>query len=220
MYFKIKRQVSPSVFLSSVSVHTSYRGLGLSSLLINSSLRIARNRSKQIALVVARKAVDNYYTKFGFWGFTHYCTLTYRLNPTSLENSPVQLNFVPATALNIPNCSQLYDISYSKTSGSCERSFEYWSYIIFQCAVYRYSFDIIILGDEFVGYVIHNKGTIFEIATSLSNDLFCVSSLYTHCGNLDGIQILNIHPNHPVIGYFGGLDFTCPCASVVMVVIC
>ena len=65
------------------------------------------------------------------------------------------------------------------------------------------------LGGELVGYVIHNsKGTIFEIATSLSKNLFSVSSLYNHCGNLDGIQTLNIHPNHPVMEYFGGLDFT------------
>lgn len=197
------------VFLSSVSVHPSHRGFGLSSLLINSSLRIARNRSKQIALVIARKAVDNYYTKFGFWGFSHYSTLTYRLKSLRSMNSSVQLGFVPATASNILSCPQLYDLSYSMASGSCERSLEYWSYIIYQCTVYGYSFDIMMLHDEPVGYVIHNsKGTIFEIATSLSNDLFCVSSLYNHCGNVDGIQILNIYPHHPIIRYLQGFDFT------------
>ena len=206
---RLNGNLVPSVFLSSVSVHASHRGLGLSSLLINSSLRIARNRSKQIALVVARRAVDNYYTKFGFWGFTHYSTLSYRLNSFCLENLSVHLDFAPATALNISKCSQLYELSYSKTSGSCERSLEYWSFIIFQSAVYGYSFDIMMLGGELVGYVIHNsKGTIFEIATSLSKDFSPVSSLYNHCGNLDGIQTLNIHPNHPAMEYFGGLDFT------------
>jgi hypothetical protein len=206
---RLNQKFVQGVFLSSISVRESHRGLGLSTLLINAALSTACSRSKKVALVIARKAVDHFYTRFGFWGISHYCKFSYSETPSPVCPSTDLLKFVPASSQHFPKCQHFYNLNYSMSSGSCARPLKYWSYILYKCLAQEHRFDMLVYDNEPIGYVIHDSsGNVFEIATSLCHPALNIALFLDRCGMSNGFQVLHIHPLHPFISYLDGTDFT------------
>ena len=195
----IKGDVDSS-FISSVSVAEPFRGRGLGRILIEKAVDLTVLRAKTLAIIIARREVDNFYTKFGFWGVSHYNIV--ELDCRSIASgrlSSLQVKLQKCTTDYLPLCHDLYLLTYAQLSGSCTRGFQMWSYAI--CALSRIGirFEIITIYDSPVGYIIHDGlGNIYEISAFACYLESEACQLLRAC--FPGCTTLKFHidPAHPI----------------------
>lgn len=194
-------------FISSVSIKDGERGRGLSNLLMDASINSARDRDLSILLVIARRAVDGYYNRFGFWGLSQYSNVT--LEPASWplnKRFSQPLRLVPASAEDLIHCIALHVESYKYLVGSCLRNLEMWHYILRKLPYFKIRFDMIYIGGESVGYVIYDgKGNVYEIAIS-GQSVFEPRAIFEACAEGIDRVTLHVHPTHPFLEKLDGLD--------------
>ena len=74
-----------AVIFSDVCIDEKFRNQGFSIPMIQSAVKIAKERNFEFALLFARRALDHFYTRFSFWGVSSYSSVAIRL-PENLRN--------------------------------------------------------------------------------------------------------------------------------------
>lgn len=196
-------------FLSSICVAERSRGRGLSKLIMNYAIDECGRRDSAFAILIARRAVDYFYNKFNFWGLSQYSTIKINLNniPAPLNGLGVSVNTATEDDLFVINC--LYESTYSAQLGSCERSMEYWKYVLLKARFQNNEFLVFKIQDVVCGYIIFSGSEVYEIASKANLSYL---NLLQHLGESYSLTNINININsssqHPIVDEFHLVDFT------------
>lgn len=192
-------------FLSSICIAEAYRGKGLSSHLMNVAIAECGKRSSDFAILIARKAVDHFYNKFGFWGVAAYSRLSFKFDEIATLNSKFAINF--ATEMDIESLKIIHASVYGPLLGSCERSFEQWRHILWKAKWQGFSFVVFKTMDITAGYVIYSGSDIYEIAASANESNV---ALLACLGREFSITTFTLHVSqcHPLVRELRDIDFS------------
>lgn len=194
------------VFISSISVAESSRGNGVSRLLIDAAINAAKSRCADLAIVIARRAVDHFYSRFGFWGVSQYSRVTFRV-PEGLIASANQIAVRPAAEPDLAACAMLYADIYKGLLGHCERAPELWLYILRKSSYLGLLFDVMTFIDEVVGYAIHDGiGNFHELTTGPETTSCDTFTFLTDCAPKSQFLTLHIPPTHPFLRRLHSVD--------------
>lgn len=198
----------PGVFISSVSVAEKFRGEGVSRLLMRAAIDAASARRFDIAIVIARRLVDGFYTRFGFWGLAQYSKIT--LKPATLPmdaQSPRSVCLKPLDVDSFGACAALYASNYAHLAGHCFRSPEMWTYILGKLPYLGLKLDLVMVGDIVAGYAVHDgAGNFHEIATNIVAPICSSRSFLSAFPSEKGELTLHIPPTHPFVTKLNGGD--------------
>lgn len=149
---------------TTICVRKEYRKQGLGSRLINASIEIIGKKGYDLAILVARKSLDYYYTKFGFWGVSSYNQIEF-----SLENfTPIkklQIRKINNYAdIKVADFERLYFTAYQNCSGMVLRNKKYWAYVFKKIEISRNLFiEVVYDLDTIVAYIIRDSEKIYEL---------------------------------------------------------
>ena len=115
--------------LSSVCVHPEYRGQGVSRPLNELVIRSMRERGYDLAYLIARRAVDGYYNRFGFWGLASYQNVTLRKRNDRAGREWEFDRKSTFSDADLPIVSELYQLSYSGCFGQTHRTPADWQHL-------------------------------------------------------------------------------------------
>ncbi len=193
-------------FLSSICLDSSFRGRGLSESLINFSLDECKKRSSAFALVIARKAVDYYYLKFGFYGVASYSKVK-----IILKNNPKKIDFAMhvsrAEEKNISALNKIYKKTYSGLLGSCVRSPTLWRNIFNKASIFGMKVSVFSSQGNLVGYAIYSNSNVFEIACKNPSDYSALLSLIGDSLRSNEL-VLHLPPSHSALCDISDFDVT------------
>ena len=109
-------------YLTLVYVDPKYRGKKLVKFMIDEVGRVSSEHDHSATFVVARKAVKNFYYKFGYHGFSVFPEI--KIDTKSLVCEEEQNSIY-----NLEEISSAYEATYSKIAGSLLRNRRYWDSI-------------------------------------------------------------------------------------------
>jgi predicted N-acetyltransferase YhbS len=195
------------VFISSVCIEKSERGHGYSKALIHAAIDSGNRLGAAMAVVIARRKVDWFYTQFGFWGMSQYNTLRADIQPWSIEPEE-EILLRPAAQDDLFDCSLIYKATYHDAFGSCVRDNNTWLYNLGKAKHLNVKFSVIDNKGSIKGYAFHDEdGNIFEIAT-MDHDTAHNALISLAKQSKGTTLVLHIPPNHPVVSALAGLDLT------------
>jgi predicted acetyltransferase len=197
-----------AVFISSISVDESSRGKGVSLVLMEAAIKAATSYNKDIAMLIARRVVDNYYTRFGFFGVAQYSKTVFSMSTLphkkGLTGSIVNKSL---TTKDLAICAALYSQSYKGLLGHCLRNSKMWGYILHKLPYLGMHLDLITVDQKVTGYAIHDgRGGVYEIATGedppVCGAYFFLQAIAPECDNFT----LHVPPAHPFLAGLKGAD--------------
>ncbi len=194
-------------FLSSFCVDPSLRAQGYSRVLMAAALQACSTRSTAIALVIARRAVDRFYTKFGFWGLSQYSKLTVEAAALA-EISVAGFRLRRASPADIPQCNDKYAFAYKDSFGHCVRDRQTWEYILKKCGYLCVPVSVIEKEAVIIGYAVHDEsGNIHEIGCDNTPDARTALAVLARSA---AAKLLTVHipPIHPAVRALEGFDVT------------
>ncbi|MEQ1656519.1 MAG: GNAT family N-acetyltransferase [Nitrospira sp.] len=194
-------------FLSSFCVDPSLRAQGYSRILMAAALQACSTRSAAIALVIARRAVDRFYNKFGFWGLSQYSKLTVEAAALD-EISVAGFRLRRALPADIPQCNDKYAFAYKDSFGHCVRDRQTWEYILKKCVYLCVQVSVIEKESVIIGYAVHDEsGNIHEIGVGSTGDARITLALLSRSA---AAKLLTVHipPIHPAVRALEGFDVT------------
>jgi len=206
----LKDTILKGVFISSVSVAESARGQGLSRQLMDAIIGSSRMCGVDIAMLISRKGVDGYYTRFGFWGLSQYskATLEFATLPSGKESAK-STKLTPVVMRNFGTCAALHTNNYNKLFGHCVRKPEMWKYILYKTRYIGMQFDLVSIAGKTAGYVIHDgKGNLYEIATVSEEFTYNPYTFLKACAPDVERVTLHVHPTHPFLEKLEGADIS------------
>lgn len=189
---------------TSICIDKPFRDKGISVSLMEGAIAITQERGFDLAMLVARKAVDHYYVQFGFHGISSY----EKVAMEAISVSEEEMNFEPAGDGLIPFYSSCYDENYSECFGAFLRSHAQWKFIlhlIFQ----RKDMEAltILFKGEVIGYCFIQDKKICEIAALPK---FSLITILFNLKLLDKIKAaddwLDIPSNHLLVRNCRGRD--------------
>lgn len=150
--------------ISSVCVDPGLRGKGFSAPLMEYALEQSRARGFDLALLIARRAADHYYTRFGFWGISSYNKATIAL-PNPGNETPLIITLLPAKPEHTGLHSEAYLACYRNAFGYFERTPQYWDFLLKKAGYLTGLRWFTIAADGIaVGYAIASRHIVHEIA--------------------------------------------------------
>ena len=152
----------PVVHITSVCLSEKARGQGLSRHLMAAALEACRSRGAALALLVARRAVDNYYNKFGFWGLSSYSSLAVRPLPAGRPS----IRLAPASDNDLPARMEAYETCYNNHFGHHIRDETDWRYIREKSRLLQLDFLSVSGPGKLAGYILARQNRIFELGLS------------------------------------------------------
>ncbi len=124
-----QRQAIRTACISSVCVAAPLRGKGYSVQLMQRTLDICEQRGFEIALLLARRAADHYYTRFGFWGASSYNRLTLSASDgREPAGTPFELRAMCEDEITL--YASAYERSYANCFGWFERDQAGWHFLL------------------------------------------------------------------------------------------
>ncbi|MDO9117203.1 MAG: GNAT family N-acetyltransferase [Nitrospira sp.] len=194
-------------FLSSVCIDESLRGQGYSRILIGAALQACSKRGAAIALVIARRAVDRFYNKFGFWGLSQYNKLTVE-SAVFADVNTAGLRLRRVSIDDIRVCSALYDLAYEDSFGHCSRDWQTWKYVMEESEYLRVTVSVIENDRAIIAYAIHDEsGNIHEISSDgISSARMALALLARSAAGK--LLTVYISPTHPAVRALEGFDVT------------
>ena len=195
--------------ISSVCVNPEFRGRGYSVPLMEHALNHCQSLGFDLALLIARRAADHYYTQFGFWGISSYNRVS--IAPSTAPGSPhPPIEFAPANREWIECYRTAYRESYSDSFGWFERDQAYWEFLFKRLRLLR---GVEIRGitwrGEPAGYVVTGHESIHEVAfldALPADDL--IHALVSLAGAADRSLQLDLPPEHRLCRRLQGLDWS------------
>lgn len=194
--------------ISSVCVSAAMQGRGVSRELLGHTLERCRERGFDFAFLVARRAADHYYTRFGFWGIASYSRVSIRL-PDSTPSGTVLLG-EPDTH-DIPFYRAVHEACYAGTFGRVARTDAYWRSVLQRCRHLGLRFMSFSLHDCKVGYAIFGEASVHELAYTGDAP---VGALLHALGRVlkapapVNVLTLELAPEHRLFADAYGLDMT------------
>lgn len=195
----------PVSFLSYICIHKDYRKKGLSTKLMDKTIQIAEVNKNAASIVIARKAVDHYYTQFSFYGFSNYPKIEVRLLDFKKNSGN---KFIPLTRELINEVSPIYHNVYVKLTGACYRSLDDWYFIIDKAKDTGVNLNVILNNEsKIIGYIAYKNKDIFEF--SLIDKCLYESTLTDFTLFLNQLKVcFHFGNKHPLFNEIRNLDFT------------
>ena len=147
--------------ISSVCVHPKFRKMGIARSLMQTTINHCDQQGYEMTFLIARKAVDHFYTKFGFFGASSYPRILivkkHNLQSHSLSFSDFKMS-------NYQSYRAFYEHSYRLSFGVTYRTKTLWRQI--QCLVdeKEIEFKEILISKKLAGYVVSKQHLIVELA--------------------------------------------------------
>lgn len=190
--------------LTSICVAPDWRGKGLSVKVMDSAHEVARQAECEIALLVARKAVDHYYNKFDYWGLSSYNRVIIKTSElAAIESSGVC--FSPCDEESLEQYERWYRRCYAKSFGAANRSIQYWQFLLKKMSFQGVSCSNMCIGEYTAGYVIHSGAVIHEIAFDEKFNALGALAVFSRMHE-DTIE-LEIEQQHPLVQDLANIDF-------------
>jgi len=194
--------------IAEIFVSANFQGLGIASQLVDHLISTTKDSNYDLILGVARKKIDGFYLKKGFYGIGSYpkCFITgiresnkFRiLKSDSFEFHPKMID---------QNLNSYYETSYKNQFGRRLRAKADWEKIQSENQLNGYSCLGIYLSGEMVGYFICHEKVILEI--SFREDLSLVNLISDLSEYLQVNELqLEISPSHLLLRNDLGFDIT------------
>lgn len=192
-------------FLSSICIDEQYRRQGLSKLLIESAIKAIEKRESDFAVLIARRAADHFYNKFGFWGISHYNKIHLNVSKPILNKN--NGSFSLASKKDLSAINKIYDSTYSKLYGSCCRSESDWIFLFGKVKSQNYKIVIYKISGKISGYIIFSKFEVVEFASTRKVSCFEMLTSYFRKFSLDKLIVSCSH-KHPILEDMKDIDIT------------
>lgn len=200
VFYRGKSKLTGS-YLSSICVSESYRGIGLSHLLMNAAISEVKKRKNAFALLIARKAVDHFYTKFHFWGLSQYSKIEVEVPKNHIQS---EIEFLEPSPIDFQILNEIYTHTYKILYGAAERNLNYWKYIFWKSDIQKIKFRSIKRREEVIGYIIFSETQVFEFALRKGvSAIEVLTNLFSHSK-----ITINASEKHPLFAELKKLDFT------------
>lgn len=190
---------------SSIAVDPAFQGQGLSVPLMEAALRVARETDAAVGLLFGRRALDHYYTRFGFHGISSYSRL--RLQSLPKGDGVVLHPMLELTDELLFHFQALHSQCYRATFGWIERSLDMWRFQMLKMHRERVEVMVINWQQRMVGYLIHHGGVIHEIAVAKGVPWEIVLGQVAAVSQEEAL-VVEIPPEHPALAALARLDFT------------
>lgn len=181
----------PVSYLTSVCIEPGMQGEGLSRPLMKAARDACVSRGVGMMMLVARRSVDGYYNRFGFWGLSSYNRIIFQVRAaTAAPDSRA------ADASDIPALARLHAETYSEELGCHSRNEAAWRYLLEKMARLEISVRI-----SPAGYLIVREHRVFELA--LAPDADPIEALTSLAGGrgIDRFELF-LSPTHPLAPVF------------------
>lgn len=191
--------------LTSICVRHDFRKQGVGEKLINKSLEIIKSKRYELAILFGRKAVDNYYTKYGFFGLSSYNKINIKMNKISVSDAYKIESDTSLTGAVIKILDTFYNNSYKNCSGRMNRKDKYWKYVLAKID----NNDVLILEvisnlQGVAGYIIRDKYVVYEIGfDGLS---MTANYIFSHCMSISDQIIFEMSVEHELFKYAHNFD--------------
>jgi len=203
-FFFNKRKLK-GTFFSSICIHEENRGQGLSVTLMDKAISLCSERGSFFAALIARRAVDNFYTKFSFWGISQYSKI--HLNLSGYQSLGQNGIVAQASKRELNVIGEIYECVYSRQHGSSYRTAEYWLYILWKAKHFGFYFFCYKINGEVKGYAICNEKGVYELAVT---DEVGYLDFLMQIGVIKPQKEFLIHcaDTHPIVTQLRDIDFT------------
>lgn len=187
--------------VSSVCVAESHRGLGVSRLLTEVTLRHARALGYEIALLFARRAVDHFYPRFDFWGLSSYSHLL--IAGTMPRDLSVRRR--PASVADSPRILQWHQASYGMSGGFIERTRDFLDFMLHTKRSASLTVDVVERNGIPIGYFACDGARVVELGCFPENARDLLPIILDAGGAAVSV---NAFAHHPIRQVLDGLDVT------------
>lgn len=193
-----------------IFVAPAWQGVGLARLLVRHCLQRAEDMGVDLVLVVARKAIDGFYSRYGFHGIGSFPSYTVREILASRRHRQAERGRYGFSPTDVrPEFQKLYASCYAAAFGASVRSLDVFRFL-FARAFFRGQAEILAIQDRddgLVGYLVRSGGSILEIAISDGVDRrMVIEDLAEHL-NLEDLTFA-VYEGHPLFVPDMGLDIT------------
>lgn len=151
-------------FLSAICVDQAARGHGLSVILLQNALVECEKRGAAVAVVIARRGVDHFYTKFSFWGISQYSKVA--ISSYVNLQSPARLDVEAVRLDQLSEIARLHDDVYRQFHGALVRSEDFWRFALHRCLSQGIEFSCVRSDGRVIAYWIRRGAEVFELAGS------------------------------------------------------
>ena len=164
MYFSGK--VVQAFGLGHVCVDPSLQGRGYGGRLVTRALQLVHEREGLFAIVIARRAVDGFYSKYGFAGIDGFAEICVASRGTFLQRRTNLLCLRSETFENVKTMARAYRDTYSRMEFSFCRSERWWKHFGARLGGASPDSEVIDVraGGASIGYGVLSKGVVIELA--------------------------------------------------------
>lgn len=178
--------------ISSVSVHPDWRRQGLNQAMMDLAIREMERRGMDLSYLYGRRAMDGYYTKFGYIGVNRYL----RLKIISSVSGEPALQLSPFAQQHLDCIRAGYDQTYCHLGGSIIRDEKVWRFLIARMKATPAGFQLLachsMVAGECIGYVVVSGDQLIEAAIPDTHFVHLPQVLAQV-----GIGCVSVHPRHP-----------------------
>lgn len=195
--------------IATTAVHPDYRKRGFFDVLTKYALEKMKERNLDLCLVFARRAIDNIYIKYGFWGLPVERRITL-LNPPIINESKMEFRNVQATDIGF--LEKIYNKSYGILPVSLNRPGQLWLAKIknpdfeknYKCVIFTKK-------NEPVGYVVaENEKGIIEVGSMEEKQDIYREMLFSKVSPVKeyAVKCLALPFEHPAIKSVSGYGYS------------
>jgi hypothetical protein len=152
------------------------------------------SRGINISVLYGRRAVDGFYSRFGYYGIGRYVDLEI----IAISNFDKRINIIPFKREYLKTCIKLYKKTYSNLSGSILRNPPIWEFLLTRLKKGTGGFKMFLCfeNQESIGYFVELDKKLVEICLPSQFFPFMPAILRS----LD-ISSISIHQRHPFYIY-------------------
>jgi len=178
-------------FLTSVYIYPKFRNNGYLLPLLTAAEEFAKSEQNVASIIVARRAVKDMYSKYGYFGFSVFPSVS--LNQHLLKNRNLS---TPVLALSSKQLDEIYIQTYLNINGTLRRNLLYWESI-----AYGIKHRLIGLFKDISteSYILTKNSTAIEIAGNTENLMELI-----HDCDVKRFLISRDHPSFKMLMNLGG----------------
>lgn len=190
-------------FITNVITEFRYRNKGYARELINRVKEIPEIMESKYLIVIARKAVGEFYFNLGFRGFSHFPQIK---NHNFVESKLKVTDFEQFRQAQISDLGALMNAytHYSRSVENCIiRTEQDWTFILQNQS--EIGFKVwISKKNDYLGYFVQDQKEIIEIYSEKSQSMFCkdIKEIFSN------FKSINIEPSHPLFHYIMNKEYS------------
>ena len=150
--------------LSSICVAKEYQGQGFGRALMEKSVVYLDDENFDFSFLIARRAVDHFYTKFGFFGASSYQSFKCKFEREQFEGI---IGFSNFKIENSSSYLEFFHSNYKQCFGATCRGEGFWRYAINRLLAIGLNFKEVIFEGDLIGYIVHRDLSIVECGFSM-----------------------------------------------------